>query len=114
MTIKRHHVGPIMSRIVEAGDTVYLQGLTADDKSGTIEEQTANVLAKIDGLLAEAGTTKSKPLSATIYVSELSLRPRMNEVWGAWIDSENPPIRACVGVELDGETKVEIVVTALK
>ena len=114
MTIKRHHVGPIMSRIVEAGDTVYLQGLTADDKSGTSEEQTANVLAKIDGLLAEAGTTKSKLLSATIYVSELSLRPRMNAVWGAWIDSETPPIRACVGVELDGETKVEIVVTALK
>ncbi len=114
MSIKRSVVGPIMSRIVETDNTVYLAGLTADDKTGTIEAQTSEVLAKIDALLAEAGTDKSKLLSAMIFVSELGLRPRMNEVWSKWIDPDNPPTRACVGVELDGGTNVEIVVTALK
>jgi enamine deaminase RidA (YjgF/YER057c/UK114 family) len=38
----------------------------------------------------------------------------MNEVWTAWIDPKNPPTRACVGVQLEGTTKVEIVVVARK
>ncbi|HJO97345.1 MAG TPA: RidA family protein [Rhodospirillales bacterium] len=114
MSIKRHQVGPVMSGIVEDGDTVYLQGLTADDKSGSVGVQTAEVLAKIDKNLAIAGTDKSKLLSAMIYVSDIDLRPELNEVWNAWIDPANPPTRACVGVQLEGTTNVEIIVVARK
>ncbi len=114
MSIKRHEVGSIMSKAVEDGDTVYLAGMTADDKSGSIAEQTKQVLAKIDKYLADAGTDKSKLLTALIFVSDIGLRPEMNEVWNAWIDAENPPTRACVGVQLDGTTNVEIIVTAKK
>ena len=114
MSIKRHEVGPIMSKAVEDGDTVYLAGMTADDQSGSIAEQTAEVLAKIDKYLAAAGTDKTKLLSALILVSDIGLRPEMNEVWNAWIDDDNPPTRACVGVQLAGTTNVEIIVTARK
>lgn len=114
MSIKRHEVGPILSRAVETDDMVYLAGLVADDTSEPIEGQTRQVLAKIDRHLAAAGTDKSKLLTALIYVSELDLRPRMNEVWTKWIDPANPPARACVGVELAGGALVEIMATARK
>jgi enamine deaminase RidA (YjgF/YER057c/UK114 family) len=103
-----------MSQIVEDGTTLYLQGFTADDKRGDIQAQTREVLAKIDKALAAAGSDKSHLLSAQIFVSDIALRPQMNEVWTAWIDPKNPPTRACVGVQLEGTTKVEIVVVARK
>jgi len=114
MTIRRHGSGQLLSRVVEHGDTVYVQGLAADDKSLDIQGQTRQVLAKIDQALALAGTDKSHLLSAQIFVADIALRPALNEVWAAWIDPEQPPIRVCVGVQLAGDTKVEIVVVAAK
>lgn len=114
MSITRQGVGSIMSQVVENGDTVYLQGFTADDKEADIKGQTAQVLAKIDKALARAGSDKSHLLSAQIFVSDIALRPQLNEVWTAWVDPKNPPTRACVGVQLEGKTKVEIIVVARK
>ncbi|MFQ5936441.1 MAG: RidA family protein [Acidiferrobacterales bacterium] len=115
MSIKRTEPGPIMSRVVEHNGVVYVCGLTADDRSVSIKEQTEQVLAKIDEYLAGAGSSRSKLLTATVYLSEMSLKPAMNEVWQAWIDPGNPPTRACVGTALGtSNTLVEIVVSAAK
>jgi enamine deaminase RidA (YjgF/YER057c/UK114 family) len=39
----------------------------------------------------------------------------MNAVWNAWVDPENPPVRACVRADLAvPELLVEIMVTAYK
>ena len=111
-TIKRHEIGPTMSQAVEFHHWIFLAGMTADDTSVGIKEQTEQVLAKIDRTLAAANSDKSKLLSAMIFVSDIALRPEMNEVWNAWIDQSNPPTRACVGVQLAGSTMVEIVVIA--
>ena len=101
MSIKRLHKGPRMSQVVKHGDTVYLAGQVAlDAKGGTAADQTKNILDRIDGLLAEAGTDKSKLLSATIWLADIGLFNEMNEVWDAWIDPENPPARACVESKL--------------
>ena len=101
MTIKRLHVGPRMSQVVIYGDTVYLAGQVAQDAPGaSVAEQTKNILARIDGLLAEAGTDKSKLLSTTIWLADISTFDEMNGVWDAWIDPENPPARACVEAKL--------------
>ena len=114
MAITRRGVGPILTQIAEHGDTVYLQGFTADDKNADIKVQTQQVLAKIDAALATAGTEKSHLLSAQIFVSDIGLRPQMNEVWSAWIDPGNSPTRACVGVQFEGSTKIEIIIVAAK
>lgn len=114
MAIRRHGVGPILSQVVEHGDTVYLQGFTADDNNADIKTQTQQVLAKIDKSLTAAGTDKSHLLSAQIFISDIGLRPQMNEVWTAWIDPQNPPTRVCVGVQLEGNIKVEIIIVAAK
>ena len=71
MTIKRSKVGARMSQCVVHGDTVYLAGQVADDPNTDVAGQTKQILAKIDGLLAEAGSDKSKLLSATVWLSDI-------------------------------------------
>ena len=114
MPITRHGIGSLMSQVVEDGNTLYLQGFTADDKTADIKTQTNQVLTTIDKALAAAGSDKSCLLSALIFVSDIALRPQMNDVWAGWIDQKNPPTRACAGVQLEGSTKVEIIVVAKK
>lgn len=107
--------GPIMSRCVIKGDTVYVAGLTASDRSADITGQTQQILDKIDGYLAQAGTDKSKLLQANLWITDMSNFAAMNAVWNAWVDPENPPVRACVRADLAvPELLVEIMVTAYK
>ncbi len=114
MAIQRFGMGPIFSKRVERDDLVFLAGLTADDQSAPVKGQTEQVLAKIDALLAEAGSSKSRILTATVYLADMSLKGAMNEVWKAWVDAKNPPARVCVGVALEGKVLVEIIVIAAK
>ncbi|HEY1781508.1 MAG TPA: Rid family hydrolase, partial [Roseiarcus sp.] len=69
MTITRLHPGPRMSQAVIHGSTIYLAGQVADQAKGkSVADQTREILATIDRLLAEAGSDKTKLLSATIYL----------------------------------------------
>ena len=104
-----------MSSAVIHGDTVYLQGLTGEDATADIKGQTQSVLDKIDARLADAGSDKSKILSATIWMSDISAFNEMNGVWDAWVDTDNPPARACVESKLALPAfKVEIGIIAAK
>src|SRR5271163_1700458 len=107
--------GPRMSRCVIRGDTVYLAGLTAGDTTQDIKGQTKQILDKIDGYLAQAGTNKTNLLAANLWIKDMALFAEMNSVWNAWVDPENPPARACVKAEMARpEVLVEIMVTAAK
>ncbi len=104
-----------MSQIVVHGDTIYLAGQIPADTTVGMKEQTASVLGKIDALLEQAGSNKSKALMATIYISDKSQVAEMNAVWDAWVDPESPPARACVEAQFPREgLLVEIVVSAAK
>ena len=97
MSIQRLHKGPRMSQVVKHGDTVYTAGQVAQRAPGaSVADQTRDILARIDELLAEAGTDKSRLLSATIWLADIATFDEMNGVWDAWIDPDNPPCRACV------------------
>jgi enamine deaminase RidA (YjgF/YER057c/UK114 family) len=100
MSIKRSKVGARMSQCVVHGDTVYLAGQVADDPNANVAGQTKQILAKVDGLLAEAGSDKSKLLSATVWLSDIRAFDEMNKVWDAWISPGNTPARACVEAKL--------------
>ncbi|HEV2099852.1 MAG TPA: RidA family protein [Stellaceae bacterium] len=107
--------GPRMSRAVIHGDRVFLAGLTASDASQDIKGQTKQILDKIDGYLAQAGTSKSNLLSANLWIKDMALFADMNSVWNAWVDPNNPPARACVRADMARpEILVEIMVTAAK
>jgi enamine deaminase RidA (YjgF/YER057c/UK114 family) len=115
MTITRIKPGPRMSQTVVHGDTVYTAGQIADDSGLDVGGQTAQVLAKIDGLLAEAGSDKSKILKVTIWLADISQFNDMNAVYDAWVDQGNPPVRACVQSTLaNPKLLVEIMIEAAK
>jgi enamine deaminase RidA (YjgF/YER057c/UK114 family) len=115
MSIIRHEPGPILSLAVEHGSTVYLAGIVAKNLKADIKGQTQEVLAEIDRLLAKCGTSKSKILQATIWVTDIRNRASMNEVWTAWVDPKNLPARACIEAKLaDPAGLVEIMVVAAK
>ena len=101
MTIQRHHTNQRMSQIVIHGDTVYLAGQVALDKpGGSFAEQTRNILDRIDALLREAGTDKTKLLSATIWLADIRGYEEMNKVWDAWVPEGSAPARATVEARL--------------
>ena len=115
MDITRHNPGPRMSQAVEHNGVVYLAGQVANDMGADVTEQTQQILAKIDALLETAGSDKSKLLWAQLWVTDMRNFAAMNEVWDAWIDPTNPPVRAglCSDLAAPGYL-VEIMVTAAK
>lgn len=111
MTIQRQNVGPRMSQAVVHNGTVYLAGQVAEGP--TVKAQTEAILKKVDGLLAAAGSSKSKLLSTTIYLADIRGYEEMNAVWDAWVDPQNTPGRATVEARLAApKYLVEIAVTA--
>lgn len=113
--IQRFNSDKRLSRAVTHGNTVYLAGLTADDRSKGMKGQTAEILAKIDALLKTAGSDKSRLLSAVIWITDMRAKAEMDEAWLAWADPHNLPARACVEARLGTpDTLVEIMVQAAK
>lgn len=107
--IKRLKVGARMSQAVIHGETVYLAGQVADDTSADPAGQTRQILAKIDALLAEAGTSKDKLLQAAVWLADVNDYDAINVVWDAWVAPGAPPARACIGAPLAGpEYRIEI------
>ena len=116
MTVQRFENGPRMSRVVVHGDTVYLAGLTAETSVGkSVGEQTKEILAKIDSLLKQGGTDKSKLLQAVIWLQDIRTVDEFNKVWDAWVVAGSGPARACIEARLQSPAKmIEIQVTAAK
>jgi enamine deaminase RidA (YjgF/YER057c/UK114 family) len=100
MSITRNHTNQRMSQCVIHGNTVYLAGQVADDSSADIQTQTQQVLDKIDTLLAQAGSDKSKLLSAQIWLTSIGHCSAMNEIWDAWVPEGQAPARACIEARL--------------
>jgi len=112
--IKRLEVGARMSQAAIHNGTVYTAGQVALRAAGdTVTNQTKDILAKIDELLAAAGTSKDKLLTATIWITDMNTFAEMNAVWDAWVSPGNTPCRACVEAKLASpDFTVEIMVTA--
>lgn len=113
MTITRLESQRRMSRIVIHNGTVYLCGQVAEDASKGIREQTETMLAKVDALLAQAGSDRQHILSATIYLKSMGHFAEMNAVWDAWVPEGHAPARACVQAAMARDSLlVEISVVA--
>jgi enamine deaminase RidA (YjgF/YER057c/UK114 family) len=102
------------SRTVVYNGMVFVGGMTADDRSQDIRGQTRQTLAKIEKFLAEAGTDKSRLLTAQIWIKDLkSDFAGMNEIWDAWTAPGAASTRATAQCELGApDVLVEIIVTA--
>lgn len=105
---------PTRSRAVVHDDLVFTVAVAPDPVTSSMYEQSAKALGRIDESLALCGTDKSKILSAIVYITDMTRKGEMNRAWDEWVDPGNPPMRACIGVDLEPPHIVEIVVTAAK
>src|SRR5262249_13898624 len=113
MSIQRHNVGKRLSEIVVHGNTVYLAGEVPDDTSKDVTGQTEVVLAKIDKLLAQVGSDKTKLLSAQIFLPNMADFAGMNAAWEKWVVPGQTPARATIEAKLANPAfKVEIMCIA--
>ncbi len=114
MEIKRIATDNRRSRAMVYNNMVFVGGQTADDRSQDIRGQTAQTLAKIEKFLAEAGTDKSRLLTAQIWIKDLERDfAGMNQVWDAWTAPNAAPTRATAQCEMGAkDILVEIIVTA--
>ena len=111
--IQRFHVGARLSETAVFNGIVYLAGMVPEDGATDIRGQTADVLAQIDRLLAEAGSDKTRILRTQIYLTDIADMAGMNEVWDAWVAPGHAPPRATVQATLgQPDWKIEVVVTA--
>lgn len=114
MSIERKHSNARMSQIVVAGETVYLAGQVAREASGkSVTEQAEEILGRIDTLLAEAGTDKTRIVQAQIWLTDIGTFNEFNAVWEGWVAADAKPVRACVEAKLASpDLTVEVMVVA--
>jgi 2-iminobutanoate/2-iminopropanoate deaminase len=102
-----------------AGDTLYIAGQTGNDlKTGRIPENfEAEVRQTLDNaglVLKEAGMTFDNAVAVQVYLTDMTLFPRMNAIYTVYF-KEPRPARTTVGVaKLVGDARIEITVTASK
>jgi enamine deaminase RidA (YjgF/YER057c/UK114 family) len=114
MSIERIGSGPRMSQAVIHGNTVYLAGQVGAPGE-SVTAQTKAVLASVEALLAQAGSDKSKILSATIWLADMADFAEMNAVWDVWVDGKDAPARATGEAKLaTPDYKVEVIVVAAR
>jgi len=102
---------PTRGKIVVHGG-VLTTVATANVKSSSVYEQACDALRIIDENLAAAGTDKSQVTLVMVYVADIRDKAEFNRAWDEWVDRGNLPVRACLGVDLEGADLVELVVTA--
>lgn len=84
-----------LSQAVVANGFVFVSGQASENPSLSCREQAREALARIDAILAEAGSDKAKIVKADIVLADIGDYQAMNEAWDEWVDRDNPPARTC-------------------
>lgn len=109
---------PMYSQAVRAAGLVFVSGQAGlDPRTGqlagpTIQEQTRQCLENVSAVLAAAGSSLDRVVSATFILRDPADFAGMNEEWGRWFPAD-PPARqgAMLPVDEPG-LKVSIAVIA--
>src|SRR3954449_3874450 len=110
-------VGPYSPGIF-AGDYLYVSGQGAALPGGgfpsTTQEQTAQTLKNVRGIVEAAGLTMEHIVYAHLYLKDLGRLPDADRAWRAAFP-KNPPARVVLGIEkMPVDTPVEITVVAVR
>ena len=99
---------------ISVKDHIWLSGQVDVSVEG-IEAQTRGTLAKVDGLLAAANSSKSDLVKVTVLLADIGFYPTVNEIYSEWLGDVMPPARAAYGVaDLPGGALIEIVCEAFR
>ncbi len=110
--IERINTGEVLSQALVHNNIVYLCGVTAPDKTANLEGQTRQTFEKIDDLLRQAGSDKTKILTATIWLADIQTRPEMTKIWKEWLPAGQLPPRAAMEAVLGDNILVEVMLQA--
>ena len=90
-------------------DTVYLAGIIPERWDADIAGQARDVFSRIDSALHEAGTTRTRLLSLTVYLRSFDDYDGFRAAYSQWISGDALPARATVRAELrDPRIRIEI------
>ena len=111
-------IGPY-SQAIDTGTFVYASGqLPIDPATGTmpdgIKEQTAQSLANVKAIFAEAGLSPANVVKTTVFLSDMANFAPMNEVYAQFFSAPFPARSAVAVKELPKQALVEIEVVALR
>lgn len=113
LPIERLDTGARISRAVIHNGIVYVSGQASPEPAGDAAGQAKAVLAKIDELLARAGSSKDRILFAQVHLADMAHFDALNAAWVAWLAPPAIPARTVVQARLPrAEFLVEITVTA--
>ncbi len=109
-------VGPYNQAIATSGQMLFVAGqIPLDPQSGKIvgegdiAVQTKQVMANIEAILTEAGTSWDNVVKTSVFLSDLANFSPMNQVYAEYFAEETAPARACVEVSrLPKDVLVEI------
>lgn len=112
--LKRLRKGKVLHSVTIHDNRVFTAGLAAADLDQGMGGQTRQILALAEELLTEAGSGKDLLLVAQIFVTDLSVKPEMDAAWLEWLDGDDLPCRATIGVSDLGHPRrmIEILFTA--
>ncbi len=109
----------ILNPATRAGDLIWTAGHTGSDPAtgqtpDGIEAQTRNTLDAVGAALEAAGSSWKSVLKVNIYLTDISLRPKFNEIYLQYV-GEDRPARTCIGnAGFDGNTLVEVECVAVR
>ncbi len=109
----------VYSQGVETKDLIFTSGqipLTADGilVDGDFKEESRQVINNIKAVLNHSGSELSDIVKLTVYLTDLTLFPQLNEVFEEFF-KEEPPARSAVEVSaLPMQVRVEMEAIALK
>lgn len=113
MEIKRTNTNKRMSSVNLFNGVLYFAGKVASDTSTDAAHQTKQILGELEELLVANDSDKDHILSALIHLHDFADFDAMNNVWDNWLNPGYAPARTCVGgVDMDGDPRVEITITA--
>ena len=112
-------IGPY-SQGIKVGNLLFLAGQAAIDPktnqmiSGSIEEQTKQVLENLNAVLKASGMSMENVVNTTVFLKDLNDFGKMNAVYGTYF-KDKPPARATVQVaRIPRDALVEISAIAIK
>lgn len=96
-------IGPY-NQAVLSENTLYISGQTPIDPStgnlvsGTIEEETLQVMKNLEAILTAAGATFESVVKASIFVKDMRQFKAINEVYGSFFNAATAPARETIEV----------------
>ena len=111
-------IGPY-SQAVKANGFLFISGQVAIDAAtselvtGSIAEETHQVMKNIDAILKEANLTFQHVVKTSIFLSDMSLFAAVNQIYAGYFDGDFPARETIAVKGLPKNVNVEISITAV-